>query len=158
MKRKKKTKTHRKLMWKIEKSKHRRFRPLTNQSTPVVGRSPSPQMPTWAVHFKIYQEWKGIFYFKQPINLPFFPTFCTSRILKTKNTRICLVVGPNNAEAPWGHKNCKFWVWSGATRCKSCRSRHMLQNEYLHVFTIYSQNILIFSCKDWCRYSRERAL
>ena len=42
-------------------------------------------------------------------------------------------------------KICKFWIWSGAKVCLSCRSRKMLKK-------------WVFGCKNRPRYSRERAV
>ena len=43
----------------------------------------------------------------------------------------------------------KYWGLSGAKACKSCRSRQELSN---------SNEYLVFTCKIWRRYSRERTL
>ena len=39
-----------------------------------------------------------------------------------------------------------YWIPKVQKVCKSCRSRQELSNEYL-----------VFTCKIWCRYRRERA-
>ena len=44
----------------------------------------------------------------------------------------------------------RFWIWSGAKDCKSCRSRKMLQNEYLDAksASIQPRTSLLKICKN----------